>query len=121
MIFVDTSALYALADSRDLSHGRATSLFRQSLAASEVLLVHNYVILEAAALIQNRIGLANSLLLLREAENFQIHWVTRDDHQLATALLESRSKRRLSLVDCASFVVMRQYQITEALRLRLGL
>ncbi len=92
MIFVDTSALYALADLRDPNHHKASGLLRQSLEASKTLLLHNYVLVEAAAVVQSRIGLASSLRLLREAENFHVHWITEEDHQRATELLEGRSR-----------------------------
>ena len=42
-------------------------------------------------------------------------WITQEDHLEAVDLLERRSRRNLSLVDCMSFVVMKQYGVTTAL------
>ena len=115
MIFLDTSAIYALADARDTNHNLALDSFAGVLEAAETLLVHNYVMVEAAALLQRRLGMAIALQFLREADKFQVHWISEFDHQRAANLLEERDRRNLSLVDCASFVVMRLYGVRQAL------
>ena len=115
MIFLDTSAIYALADPRDPNHGSATSLFGRILEEPEEILVHNYVLVEAVALLQRRLGRAAALQFLYDAAEFQIHWVRPEDHQRAVQTLEHRGRRDLSLVDCVSFEIMGQYQVTEAL------
>ena len=115
MIFLDTSAIFALADARDANHDQARQLFDQALRTGQEILVHNYVVVESAALLQSRLGLNISLRFLDEAQAFHIHWISSTDHQQAVALLNDRSKRELSLVDCVSFVVMRQFGVSEAL------
>ena len=71
--------------------------------------------LESAALIQRRLGLHAALTFLKDTRLLDIHWITLEDHAEAVDLLERRGKRYLSLVDCMSFVVMKQYGITTAL------
>ena len=115
MIFLDTSAIYALADRGDPNHGEALAMFRRLLEDGEVVLVHNYILVEAAALLQRRLGLGSALQFLQDAQDFQVHWISSRDHEEATRLLEERGKRGLSLVDCASFAIMRHYQVTQAL------
>ena len=115
MIFLDTSAIYALADNGDSIHERAVELMQRVLDEDETILVHNYVLIESAALIQSRLGLASALQFLRDAESFRVHWITREDHRRAVELLDARGRRTLSLVDCASFVVMRMHQVVRAL------
>lgn len=115
MIFLDTSAIYALADARDPNHGSALELFRQALEGSEVMLVHNYILVEAAALLQHRLGLTSALQFLREAEGFEVHWISPEDHRHAVALLKELGRRELSLVDCMSFIVMRQREVKQVL------
>ncbi|MBI4304733.1 MAG: PIN domain-containing protein [Chloroflexi bacterium] len=73
------------------------------------------MISESAALIQARYGLEHALTFLAEVKRFTIHWITETDHDDAVRLLRRRERRRLSLVDCASFVVMKRYGVTEAL------
>ena len=115
MIFLDTSAIYAMADTRDANHNRALFLFNDALAAGETLLMHNYVVVEAAALLQRRLGMTSALQFLSETTAFQVHWISGVDHLQAVSILEERARRGLSLVDCTSFVVMRQYGVAEAL------
>ena len=115
MIFVDTSAIYALADSRDANHERALELAGRASAERETLVVHNYVVVEAAALLQRRLGLEVTTRFLRDAGRFKIHWVTEDDHASAVELHARAGRRRLSLVDCVSFIVMRRLGIVSAL------
>lgn len=59
--------------------------------------------------------MTSALQLLSETNTFQVHWISSADHLRAVGILEERARRGLSLVDCTSFVVMRQYGVTEAL------
>jgi predicted nucleic acid-binding protein len=115
LIFVDTSAFYALADRSDPNHQQAAAAFRQLLEEREPVLTHSYVLLETTALVQRRLGLEPALRFLRESEAFQVHWITFNDHREASVLLAARGRRALSLADCASFVVMRRYGVSSAL------
>ena len=115
MIFLDTSAIFALADTRDANHIQARELFGKALETGEEILVHNYVVVESAALLQSRLGLDISLRFLGETRAFQIHWISPADHEQAVTLLHDRSRRGLSLVDCVSFIVMRRFGVSEAL------
>ena len=115
MIFLDTSAVYALADERDANHDNAVDLFTKALHSAEELLVHNYVLVESAALLQRRLGLSSVIRFLEDARSFKVHWIKEEDHDNASALLNQRSRRGLSLVDCMSFVVMRNYGVQDSL------
>ena len=106
MIFLDTSAIYALADKADPNHADAYKKFDLALKSREVFLLHNYVLVESAALLQARLGLQSALLFLRDAEAFNIEWVDLALHQEAVRDLEKIGKSGISLVDCMSFVVM---------------
>jgi uncharacterized protein len=115
LIFVDTSALYALADRADRNHDEARLRFSAVLKAAEGLLTHNYVLVESIALIQNRIGVAAALDLARTADNFEIEWVDAKLHQEAIRALARSPKRRISFVDQVSFLVMRGRSVQTAL------
>ena len=115
MIFLDTSAIYALANERDPNHEIAVERFGQAIAGREELLVHSYVVVEAAALLQARLGIEPSLRFLEQIADFTVHWIDSSDHDSAVSLLRDRGRRELSLVDCASFEIMRRYQVSEAL------
>jgi len=115
VIFLDTSVIYALADRSDPNHGQALVAFQRLLEDGEDVLVHSYVLVEAAALLQRRLGLDSALRFLQESSGFHVHWVSSRDHEESVGLLAERGKRGLSLVDCASFTIMRQYQVNRAL------
>ena len=78
MIFLDTSAVLALADLRDEHHAEAVAALESLMSAGNTLLSHNYVLVESAALLQSRLGLDSALAFLSDAENFTVHWVTAD-------------------------------------------
>ncbi len=114
MILLDTSAIVALANDRDPNHARAKERMSRCLAEGEELLIHNYIVAEAVAVLQRRIGNRPALGFLEQVAGFEMHWLTPEDHAEAVALFVQRNRRGLSLVDCASFVVMRRYGVTHA-------
>jgi predicted nucleic acid-binding protein len=114
LIFVDTSAIYALADRADARHKEALGLFDAILSEGQILLTHNYVLLEAMALLQHRLGTAACLKLARSAASFDVVWVDHALHENAVRRLERTAKRRVSLVDHVSFLVMRERSVERA-------
>ena len=115
MILFDTSAALALVDSRDPNHSRAARYFEDTESENDPFLTHNYVITEATALIQRRIGLAQAIRFQDQIiANIEIHWVTSAEHHVAFEILRLRNRRRLSLVDCVSFLVMQKYRCNTA-------
>ena len=115
MIFFDTSAVVALADADDEHHDEAVRAMIRTMAESHALLTHSYILVESAAVLQSRLGLKSALAFLSDSRNFTVHWVTPGDHAEAAEMLSRRDRRKLSLVDCMSFVVMRKYGVTLAL------
>jgi predicted nucleic acid-binding protein len=115
MIFLDTSAIYAMADKADPNHALALKKFDQALSAGESFYLHNYVLVESAALLQARLGLRVALQFLKEVKVFQIEWVDHPLHEKALQELERIGRRGVSFVDCMSFLVMREKGIKRAL------
>jgi uncharacterized protein len=114
LIFVDTSALYALADRADNRHREALALFEAVLASGEPLLTHNYVLVEAIALLQHRLGAASAVKLANSADEFEVAWVEPALHRQAVRQLERSSLRRVSLVDHVSFLVIKERRVEKA-------
>ena len=114
MIFLDTSAIYALADKEDENYKEAEELFALALSQEQQFLLHNYILAEVSALIQRRLGLEQTKKFLKEAAQFHILWVDPPLHRLAENYFYKHATRKLSFVDCTSFVVMRQQGITHA-------
>lgn len=114
MIFLDTSAIYAWADSADPNHAVAVRRLQAILQAQEDLLTHNYVLVESMALLQARLGVTAATKFAKDARMFALEWVDEDLHTQAVRELERPRKRRLSLVDHISFLVMKRHRLTEA-------
>jgi predicted nucleic acid-binding protein len=114
MIFLDTSAIYAWADTADANHSKAVELQQMILDSGEELLTHNYVLLESVALLQARLSIAAAVKLTKDASLFVIEWVDEDLHAAGMRELEQSKKRRMSLVDHISFLVMRRHRISTA-------
>ncbi len=107
MIFLDTSAIYALADRGDLRHETARELFEAVLARGETLITHNYVLVESLALLQHRLGSATAARFAGSVPGFEVVWVDPPLHSEATRRWTRSSRRRVSFVDEVSFLVMR--------------
>jgi predicted nucleic acid-binding protein len=108
VIFLDTSAIYAWADAADPNHHIAVERLQAILNSGEELLTHNYVLVESIALLQARLGLAAATKLAKDSTAFVIEWVDDDLHASGIRQLERSTKRRVSLVDHISFLVMRR-------------
>ena len=115
MIFLDTSAIYAMADLADPRHDPAKEQFQALLDAGESILTHNYVLVESMALIQSRLGVQAALKLAQDSRAFAIEWVDETTHEEAVRRLARARKRHVSLVDHVSFVVMRRRGVRTAL------
>jgi predicted nucleic acid-binding protein len=115
VILLDTSAIYALADRSDPHHEQAKRLFHHALESGETLLVHNYILLESAALLSKRLGLTVAVQFLQDAEAFQVRWVDHILHRAAVRQWMGRRGGKISLVDQVSFLIMREHAIPSAL------
>ena len=114
MIFLDTSAIYAWADANDSNHRAAVRRLQAILEGGDALLTHNYVVLESVSLLQARLGIKAATKLAKDSAAFVIEWVDEDLHADGIRELEQSGKRRLSLVDHISFLVMKRRQVTTA-------
>jgi predicted nucleic acid-binding protein len=114
-VYVDTSALLAVLDADDQQHARAAAAWRTLIETEEELVVTNYVLVETFALVQGRLGLKAVRTLQQDiVPMLQVAWVTEEGHGAAVTALLTAARRRLSLVDCASFDTMRRSGLTRA-------
>ena len=114
-VFVDTSALYATLDADDLNHDRAAVQWRRLVEGQTPLVTTNYAMVETTALLQHRIGI-DAIRLFQEDVRpiLGVEWVTESEHAAGMASVLAVGNRRLSLVDCVSFAVMRGRGIRDA-------
>lgn len=114
MIFLDTSAIYAWADAGDANHPAAMRRLQSILDDAEDLVTHNYVLVEAMALLQSRLGVAAASKLAKNADAFLVEWVDDELHEAGVRELARSKKRGVSLVDQISFLVMHRRGVTTA-------
>ena len=107
-IFIDTSAFFALLDRDDANHKKAKGIWSNLLTAENILITTNYILVESFALIQHRLGM-EALRGFQEdiLPLINIEWVNAGAHKAGVSALLAASRRKLSLVDCVSFDIMR--------------
>lgn len=115
-LFIDTSGLYAVLDRQDAAHAAARTAWTGWLELGQAprLVTSSYILVECFALVQSQLGmdavasLADDLLPVLAVE-----WIGPEDLRAAIQMLRTANRRRLSLVDCTSFRVMRRLGVTE--------
>jgi len=111
-VFIDTSAFYALMDRSDSYHEKAKKLWAFLLDKNVSFKTTNYIIIETLALIQSRLGFEAAHLYSSDIIGLiDILWVNEPRHSLAFELWLSLGRKKLSLVDCVSFITMRYYSM----------
>lgn len=118
--FVDTSGWAELADRTLLFHGLAVAAFDEVWNQGGRLITTNLVLIELTALLTSPLRMPKSkqIQLMGDLQTDPSVEVVFIDSMLETAawnLWRARPDKEWGLVDCASFVVMQQKRLTEAL------
>jgi predicted nucleic acid-binding protein len=113
--FVDTSAFLAILDSDDQYHTQAKNVWEGMISQDENLLCTNYTLVETYALVQNRLGM-DAVRTLQEdvLPLVGVEWMDAQSHYSSVMALLIAGRRKLSLVDCASFETMRRLGVLTA-------
>lgn len=114
LVFVDTSAWYALVNSRDPEHAATNRFFEKH---SGRLVTSNYVFDETVTLCGRRLGHSAAVSVgqaLRDPEVVQLIRATADDEHRAWSLFRDRTDKQYSYTDCVSFVMMGRLGLTSA-------
>jgi len=116
-VWVDTSAFVAGLDERDPNHALANRLWARLLDSDATILCSNYVILETLAVLQRRLGMTAVERFVCEflPALDEVPWVGRELHSVGISLFRASGRKGPSLVDCVSFIHMRQLGISEVL------
>ena len=114
-MFLDTSGLMCLFNSRDHRHSTAIRNFD----STNLRMTHNYVLAEFVALSIARNAPAKDALRFVESisssSEIEVIWVGKDLHEQAMQLLFERPDKSWSLCDAVSFVVMKERKILNSL------
>jgi len=117
-VYADTSYWVALLIPKDDHSVRAVEISKRlglfKVITSEIVLVEflNYITGKANFL---RMAAAESVEALRKRANVEIIPLTRDLFQNALALYKQRQDKDYSFTDCASFSIMKDRKISDAL------
>lgn len=114
-VFLDTSAVLALMNPRDEQHRRARRAFEGLGGERAVLVTTSLVLVETYALLGRRLGLAAVRAFRADlAPLAEVTWVDEPTFESGLDLLLATQKRRLSVVDAVSFLVMRRRGLERA-------
>lgn len=111
-VFVDSAAFYALLDRDDKYHRPARTQWEEALSVQRRLVTSSWVFVESFALVQSRLGM-DALRVLHDEILPAVEVIQVDSEVQAAAAqaVMAADRRRLSLVDCSSFQIMRQMEI----------
>jgi len=119
-MWVDTSGWAAFFDRRESFHKRANQFVRGAWRNAQTVVTSNYVLAELTALLTSPMRIARALQMqylaaIRQHPRVAIVHVDPALDAAAWNLWQARPDKDWTLVDCASFVVMQQQRLTEAL------
>jgi len=115
MIFCDTSALYAVVDKDNVLNDSAHVAWAALTESGIELLTTNYVVVELVSLVQRRLGFTAAADIFSDMlPALDVMWIDQEGHNRAYSAWVLARRRYLSLVDCASFDLMRQMSIEVA-------
>jgi len=112
--FVDSSAIVAMVDGNDNTHGAAVSAYAELLQQGYKLFTTNHVIAETVDLLDAGVGPDIARRWLRDHRLPIYHADEQDERRAKALVISSRSPRGLSYVDAVSLVVMEKFGVADA-------
>lgn len=116
IVFVDTSALIGIFNSRDKHHLEAEAIYKKLKEKRIKLIISNYVVAEAHALLINKtkdpIKGFNLLDTLYDQNEFNVIFVESDIEAEARQKLKDYQDKLWSIADMASFLIMNKLRLS---------
>ncbi|HSY19692.1 MAG TPA: PIN domain-containing protein [Candidatus Acidoferrales bacterium] len=117
-LFVDSGGFYALVSAESAAHKEAVTIMEEARRTRRRAVTTDYILDETATLLRAR-GLTKQLkefLRLTETSHaLSIEWMTPDRFATARNFMLKHLDQEFSFTDCASFVVMKELRLTDAL------
>jgi len=117
-IFVDTSGFYALLAKGDSAHAEAAATLRRARQQRRRFVTTDYVMDETATLFKSR-GLSHLVpaffATLESSQICRIHWMDAERFEATQKFFLKHLDQAWSFTDCASFCVMKELRIRQAL------
>ena len=119
-LFADTSGWGHLLDPTQSYHSLAANVYRMARQQGRKVVTTNYIVAELVALLTSPLRIPRPAMIafiegLKASPYVEVVHVDSMLDEQAWQLLKSRQDKQWSLVDCASFVLMRQRGVLEAL------
>jgi len=119
-LFIDTSGWAYYLDRLDPLHPKVVTIVQGAVLRRRHLATTNYILTELVALLSSRFHLPRKEVIkamnaLKSDAAVEIVHIDASMDNQAWQLLEARVDKEWSLVDASSFVLMKQFGITEAL------
>jgi len=119
VIFVDTSAFYALEVEDDINHLKALNFVRKELSTGKhgLLITSEYVLDECLTLLRMRYGIESALEFydkIRRSKSLRIIWVNEELFNETFKFFKKNRKFKWSFTDCVSFTIMDKLGIVKA-------
>jgi predicted nucleic acid-binding protein len=118
LTYVDASGWIALVNERDSLHNQATQIYQNRLEQRHRLLTSSVVLLEMGNWLSpvplRRLAI-DLLDRIERSALIEVVHLTPELHARGWDLYRRRSDKDWGVIDCISFVIMLEHQITEAL------
>ncbi|HYU06448.1 MAG TPA: PIN domain-containing protein [Thermoplasmata archaeon] len=117
LLYVDTSALIALAVSSDKNHADALAFLRNAISTGTRFVVGRPVLVEYIDGVTKRIGKREAIRQLRALESSAVMRIepdSDDDHAAARDLFFQYDDQNIDMTDCLSFAIMGRLRLQEA-------
>jgi predicted nucleic acid-binding protein len=118
LIFVDTSAWYAVEVEDDVNH-EAACKFLSKVATGKygVSVTTDYVLDETLTLLRSRRNLSSASVFIdkiKKSKSVRVFWVEEGLFEKALELFQGSDRKGWSFTDCTSFALMKDLLIPEA-------
>jgi uncharacterized protein len=118
MIFVDTSAWYAVEVEDDVNH-EAACKFLSRIASGKhgVSITTDYILDETLTLLRSRRDLASASSFIdkiSKSKSLRVFWINEDLFEKALNVFRKSDRKSWSFTDCTSFALMRELSVSEA-------
>ena len=111
-VIVTAPPLLALLDREDRDHHVAADTWAQLADGDDVVLVHNYVLHEAAELVRRRLGDEAVRVLMDDlVYPVEVVWVDALTHETALAAMLASPERSLTMADWVTYRLARRHRV----------
>jgi uncharacterized protein len=118
LIYVDTSAWYAVEVEDDINHDAACKfLSKMATGKHGISITTDYVLDETLTLLRSRRGLKSAegfIDKIRRSKSVRVFWVDEGLFEKALELFKASEGKSWSFTDCTSFSLMQELSISDA-------